>query len=51
MIIVLVNKILIIWDYDYEFSLNIWIIIALIAVIKTLHAAGKVIKRINYKYV
>ncbi len=44
------KKILITWDL--QFSLNIlWIIIALIAVIKTLHATGKVIKRINYKYV
>ncbi len=41
------KKILITWDL--QFSLNIWIIIALIAVIKTLHASGKVIKLINYK--
>ncbi len=49
LIIVLTKKICITWDL--QFSLNILIIIALIAVIKTLHATGKVIKRINYKYV
>ncbi len=47
--IVLAKTILITWDP--LFSLNLWIIIALIAVIKTLHATGNMIKRINYKYV